>query len=159
MILKLTDIAALLFVGLLLGPLGCAEAVNDLQGSVGDQYSLDFDQVIAERVMDQLIIRYVKRVAAQGEAARITIPEARIQLDQDLQMQPDIRVEHFYVRHDANNQLVQEDDFPALQVGALHLAEAGEQLGDSVQGTFSCRFVNGRTLKGYFLTALAEPGS
>lgn len=144
---------------LLLSFVSCAQAASGLEGSVADQYSLDFDEVIAERVMDQLIIRYVKRIAAQGEAARITIPDEFVVVDQDVQMGTDIRVEHFYVRHDANNQLVQESDFPQLEAGALHLSEAGQELGDLVQGTFSCRFVNSRTLKGYFSTSLVEPGS
>lgn len=139
--------------------ISCAQAANHLEGSVGDQYSLDFDQVIAERVMDEFIIRYVKRVAAQGEAVRIIIPQSVLVRGTDIQMAEDIRVEHYYVRHDASNQLVQEPDFPQLDSGAIRLNDVAEELGDLVQGSFSCLFVNGRTLNGYFDTQLFAPGS
>lgn len=135
---------------------GCGGTPNRLQGSALDDYTLEFEEVRAERLMGELLVRYLFGAGRRGnEPVRITVaPEAAGVGELAL---AGFRVEHFWAVRQPDGTIDEEPGFPPAESGWLRLDEAGGSLGERVSGEFSVTFQDGAVLGGSFNASLSEP--
>jgi hypothetical protein len=135
----------------LVSALGCGGR-NRLNGTISGDASLAFDEVRAEWIVDQLVIRYVKgQGQVLAEAARLTLPEGAADAGVELPIERSVQVEHFVGTADDVGRVVTEKPFPAVSRGVLHLTRVGRIAGQLVEGDFQITFVGAEdTLDGEF---------
>lgn len=145
-------------LGAVVMALGCGEH-NRLNGTISGDASLAFDEVRAEWIVDQLVIRYVKgQGVVLAEAARLTVPEGAAEAGAELAIERAVQVEHFVSTADDVGRVVTEKPFPAVSHGVLHLTRVGRIAGLLVEGDFQLTFVGAEdTLNGEFSAPVTAP--
>lgn len=138
--------------------LGCGEP-NRLNGTISGDATLAFDEVRAEWIVDQLVIRYVKgQGLVLAEAARLTLPEGAADAGVELAIERAVRVEHFVSTADDVGHVITEKPFPAVSHGVLHLTRVGRIAGQLVEGDFQLTFAGAEdTLNGVFSAPVTAP--
>lgn len=126
---------------------GCGDATNTLGGSIGEELSLDFDEV---RIYEQdiwLIIDYTKRLSPGGNAVtcRLVVDIGAIDLRPGLQLEGKEFTEHVTLIR-----LVESEAFPDIAGGQLVFDSADVRPGGTVAGGFEITFVDSRALRGEF---------
>jgi hypothetical protein len=136
-----------LLIGVAAGVAGCGNAANDLWGSVGEEYTLEFDSVAILKQGDALRIEYTK-AAANGidKVLKLTLMTTGL----DLHAGSDLRGETFLSAVTVERLVTEGGNFPTVSAGQLHFQSFDFIEGGSVTGDFTILFDNGRTLFGTF---------
>jgi hypothetical protein len=144
-------------VVVLLAGAGCGPPKDQLSGSVREELTLTFDQVRAEWIVDDFILRYLNGVGRGAtEPVRLTIPRAAIDGATEIPIEK-VRVEHFVAVHHADGSVTEEPSFPLAESGWVRPETLGTKPGDPARGSFSVHFEGGRTLGGEFDLAVTTP--
>lgn len=132
----------------------CGPPANRLQGSAQELFTLGFDEVWAEWVMDELVVRYLSGSGRGGnEPVRISAPRAKVEAGGEISMSQ-ARLEHFYAVREPDGRLREEPPFPPTESGFVRFDQVGPSVGQPVKGEFSATFQGGWTLGGRFDAAL-----
>ncbi|MHB8879820.1 MAG: hypothetical protein ACYC8T_39530, partial [Myxococcaceae bacterium] len=136
---------------------GCGPGRNKLSGSAREQYDLRFDQVKAEWIVDELVLRYLSGEGRGGrEPLRLTLPRAAAKTGEEIPIGL-ARLEHFVAVRNPDGTVNEEPPFGAVESGWVRLEEIGATPGEAARGTFSAHFEDGHTLGGGFDVSLSAP--
>ncbi len=120
---------------------------NDLGGSIGDSYALEFDDVQVRKVADDVLVEYLKLARRGAEKpCKLVVDASGLQLRGGLDFPRGGFAQRVLVQRVA----LEGGDFPAVDHGELHFDEAGADAGDRMAGSFEVIFVTGRSLHGSF---------
>ncbi len=120
---------------------------NDLGGSIGDSYALDFDEVQVRKVADDILVEYLKLARRGAEKpCKLVVDASGVRLQGGLDFPRARFAERVLVQRVA----LEGGDFPAVDHGELHFDDAGGDAGDRMTGGFDVIFTTGRSLHGSF---------
>lgn len=136
---------------------GCGPVKNQLSGSMREELTLTFDQVRAEWIVGDFVLRYLNgQGRGSTEPVRLTLPGAAIDGTTEIPIEK-VRVEHFVAVHHSDGSVTEEPSFPGVETGWVRPLALGPNPGDRASGTFSVHFEGGRTLGGEFDLAVTAP--
>ncbi|MBI5496542.1 MAG: hypothetical protein HY904_16085 [Deltaproteobacteria bacterium] len=119
---------------------------NTLEGSVGSQQDLQFDEVEIRRFPGgEIQVRYKRTSGGNNEiVAQVTVqvPSEGITYGRDIDL----------TTHNGSVTRVIQDgtDYPPLKSGSIRFDSGGVNDGDATRGRFAATFDNDRTLNGTF---------
>ena len=142
---------------LLLAAGGCGPGKNQLSGSMREELTLTFDEVRAEWIVDDFVVRYLNGAGRGGtEPVRLTIPGAAIDGTTEIPIDQ-VRVEHFVAVHNVDGSVTEEPKFPTVESGWVRPETVSTHPEGPARGTFSVHFEGGRTLGGGFDVTVTAP--
>jgi hypothetical protein len=132
---------------------------NRLNGTISSEASLQFDEVRAEWLVDELSVRYLRGAdLLLEEPVRLTLPAELVDAGVEVAVEKRVRVEHFVSRGDQFGRLVAEKPFPQVGHGVVRLVRVGANVVDRVEGDFQVTFAGSEdTLNGEFVTTVSAP--
>lgn len=130
-----------------------------LNGTIRDRASLQFTEVRAQFLVDQLSIRYLDTRGAVQEPVRLTIPSALAVNGAKVPLPGrGVLVEHFVVTEDEQGALTPEPPFPPVKEGELVLDQVNITQGMLIEGEFHLVFAGSLdTLNGDFAARVTLP--
>ncbi|MEZ4272562.1 MAG: hypothetical protein R3C68_14380 [Myxococcota bacterium] len=139
-----------LFVGM-----GACAAPNSLSGSIGESFSLDFDQVQIRRQDDTVLVEYLSFLnnGATEKVVKLVFEDTELlNLASTKKVSGDQFLQHVTVSRVANS----GGDFPPIKTGRANFRKFKLADGSRVDGDFEIVFEVGRTLSGTFDGSLQE---
>jgi hypothetical protein len=120
---------------------------NELGGSIGESFALDFDKVRIRKQDTALLIEYLKFVgAATSKVCKVVIETDGLGLKADKEIKGEKFLTHVFIQREAQTGY----EFPDLAKGSIQFGDYGFKDGATVNGEFYAKFVNGRGIEGRF---------
>ena len=133
--------------GLAFAGAGCGGTGNDLWGSIGELFPLDFDKLAILKQDDALRLEYTKTTSnGIDKVLKLTL----ITTGLGLQDGSDLRDEAFVSAVTIERLVTDGGDFPTASAGQIHFERFGFTEGGTITGDFTVLFDDGRTLFGTF---------
>lgn len=144
----------LAFLPLLLLLVACPEPPNYLDGSIGDSFPLEFDEVRIRKYQEtgEVQIEYMKDAEEGGGKdivvqITVTTPEGGFPANEEIK---------FETVEGKVHRIAAGDDFPLIDNGRIQFSQGGNKIGEQTTGEFNILFENKRTLRGNFDAKLEE---
>ncbi len=137
---------------------GCGGG-NELSGSIGESFELDFDLVRVRKQNETLIIEYIKLVSGgENKALKLvvegndllTVDGSLIDMTSGLAIDDELFAKAVSIDRVASTGA----DFPDIEDGRMYFSALEFQAAGRVEGDFDIVFDNGRTLAGSFMGEL-----
>ena len=137
----------------------CGPPESKLDGTIGTSFTLAFDEVRAEYLIDRLQIRYLNGSGLTlQEPVRLSLDASLASNGAELKVVDQVIVEHFVSFADDQAHLQSEKPFPMVEHGSLKLTKVSQNLGELIEGTFDITFVGAEdTLSGEFHAPVTPP--
>ncbi|MBI3179280.1 MAG: hypothetical protein HYZ27_06435 [Deltaproteobacteria bacterium] len=126
---------------------GCGHAPNDLWGSLGESFPLEFDRVDILKQDAALRIEYIKDVPGGEEwVCKVVVDTTNLTIGNNSEIQDELFLERVTVERVATT----GGDFPELAGGSIKFEEYDFEIGGRIDGEVTALFENGRNLFGNF---------
>lgn len=131
----------------------CGGPGNELSGSIGESFSLDFDYARIYKQDLNLRIEYLKKLSGgDGKVAKVVVDTRDLIIDSGAV----IRGETFNEYVTVERVMSTGGDFPPMKSGSIRFEDWNFKNGGKVSGEFDILFENGRTLSGNFENKVQE---